>query len=151
MYVQLLLLLLLQHIQVFNHYGIPPSQLYRAVPKYFPASNGDNFVHNGRIYTPDEQNKILHSVQSAYYFTIASEYSYSKSTTKSRFRSRQSGIVLLLEHAYDVACDACRLRVSDCSVHCTSRLCYALFTFTTLSQIVMQFFVLCNHTRCRSW
>jgi hypothetical protein len=63
-------------VQVFNHYGIPPNKLYRAVPKYFPSSNGDNFVHNGRTFTPEQQDSILNSVQSAYYFTVASEYNY---------------------------------------------------------------------------
>jgi hypothetical protein len=58
--------------QVFNHYGIPPSQLYRAVPNYFP-SQGADFAYNGRVFTPQDQDRILNKVQSAYYFTIASE------------------------------------------------------------------------------
>jgi hypothetical protein len=57
--------------QTFNHYGIPPSELLGAVPKYFPASDDDVYVYNGRSYNPKEQKDILASVQSAYYFSIA--------------------------------------------------------------------------------
>jgi hypothetical protein len=58
-------------LQTFNHYGIPPSELLGAVPKYFPASDDDVYVYNGRSYSPKEQKDILASVQSAYYFSIA--------------------------------------------------------------------------------
>jgi hypothetical protein len=83
---QLLPLLLLTHLmhattlflcthttiqQTFNHYGIPPSELAGAVPKYFPATNDDVYEYNGRSYSPEEQKDILASVQSAYYFSIA--------------------------------------------------------------------------------
>ena len=62
---------LVTYFVVFNHYGIPPSALYRAVPDAFPATGDQPFVVGGRSYSPDRQEEILNSVQSAYYFSVA--------------------------------------------------------------------------------
>ncbi|KAG5184236.1 hypothetical protein JKP88DRAFT_208389 [Tribonema minus] len=62
---------LVNYFLVFNHYGVHPSSLMGAAPQYFPATNGDTFTSEGKTFSPDRQEDILNSVQSAYYFTIA--------------------------------------------------------------------------------
>jgi magnesium-transporting ATPase (P-type) len=58
---------------VFNHYGIKRNELWGAAPQYFPAENDDAVFETsaGELISPERQDEILASVQSAYYFTIA--------------------------------------------------------------------------------
>jgi len=57
---------------VFWQHGLPPSAIYQTAkpPGYFQYTTKDDFVYNGRVYTPDEQLNILRISNGAYYLTV---------------------------------------------------------------------------------